>query len=600
MAVPGKTLVEVFLNRVAKTPDLPALRSKQDGAWKTMTWRDFGDQSKELANGLISLGVEKDDCVALLSLNRPEWIMCDVAIMLAGAKSVPIYVTSSPNQVSYIVGHSESKVAIVENQDQLDKILKTKTEIPKLQKAVVITGESAGEEDWIISLDELRRLGREYARENRTTLDERVASTVPDDLATIVYTSGTTGPPKGVMLTHANFVWTLESVAKVLPFNDGGDRVVSYLPLSHIFERLTSDWGGIYHGIDVWFAQSTQTLREDLSDCRPTFFIGVPRVYEKFHMGMSANIEKHPKKDMIKKAIAAGMEKLELEQSGKSVPLGLKLKSALFDRLVLSKLRHQIGMENVRFAVTGAAAINNEILKFMHAIGIDLLEGYGQTEDNAPTSVNPPGRARIGTVGPPLPGLEVKIDDDGEILVRGPNVFKGYYKNEKATKETLTEDGWLRSGDVGEFDGAGYLKVTDRKKDLFKTAGGKYIAPADIEGKLKFAPIVGQAVVIGDNRPFPTALLTLDPEVAPVWAKEAGIEFVDVTDLSDNEKVLAAVQKVVDDVNEGLSQPERVKKWTLLERDFSEDAEEITPTLKVRRKTITEKYSDVIDRMYAK
>lgn len=598
MAVPGKTLVEIFLNRVAKTPDLPALRSKQDGAWKTMTWRDFGDQAKELANGLVSLGVEKDDCVALLSLNRPEWIICDVAIMLAGAKSVPIYVTSSPNQVSYIVGHSESKVAIVENQDQLDKILKTKTEMPKLQKVVVISGESAGEEDWIISLDELRRLGREYARENSSTLDERVASTVPEDLATVVYTSGTTGPPKGVMLTHANFVWTLESVGKVLPFNDGGDRVVSYLPLSHIFERLTSDWGGIYHGIDVWFAQSTQTLREDLADCRPTFFIGVPRVYEKFHMGMSANIEKHPKKDMIKKAIAAGMEKLELEQSGKSVPLGLKLKSALFDKLVLSKLRHQIGMENVRFAVTGAAAINDEILKFMHAIGIDLLEGYGQTEDNAPTSVNPPGRARIGTVGPPIPGLEVKIDDDGEILVRGPNVFRGYYKNEKATRETLTEDGWLRTGDVGEFDSAGYLKVTDRKKDLFKTAGGKYIAPADIEGKLKFAPIIGQAVVIGDNRPFPTALLTLDPDIAPVWAKEAGIEFDDITDLSGKEKVLAAVQKVVDDVNEGLSQPERVKKWTLLERDFSEDAEEITPTLKVRRKTITEKYSDVIERMY--
>lgn len=598
MAVPGKTLVEIFLNRVAKTPDLSAMRHKQDGSWKTITWREFGDQAKEIANGLISLGVEKDDCVALLSMNRPEWLLSDVGIILAGAKSVPIYVTSSPNQVAYIVTHSESKVAIVENQDQLDKVLKTKTEIPQLQKVVVMTGESAGEEDWIISLDELRRLGREYARENNT-LDERVAATVPDDLATIVYTSGTTGPPKGVMLTHGSFVWTCESIGKVLPFNDGGDRVLSYLPLSHIFERLTSDWGGIYNGVDVWFAQSTQTLREDLADCRPTFFIGVPRVYEKFHMGMLANIEKHPKKDLVKKAIAAGMEKLELEQAGKAVPLGLKLKHALLDRLVLAKLRHGIGMENVRFAVTGAAAINPEILKFMHAIGIDLVEGYGQTEDNAPTSVNPPGRARIGTVGPPVPGLEVKIAEDGEILVRGPNVFRGYYKNEKATKETLSDDGWLHTGDVGVFDEAGYLKVTDRKKDLFKTAGGKYIAPADIEGKLKFAPIIGQAVVIGDNRPFPTALLTLDPDVAPGWAKEKGIEFVDVTELSADEKVLEEVQKVVDEVNENLSQPERVKKWTLLERDFSEDAEEITPTLKVRRKTITEKYSDVIDRLYA-
>ena len=599
MAVPGKTLVEIFLNRVAKTPDLPAMRHKQDGQWKPITWRDFGDQAKEVANGLISLGVDAGDCVALLSLNRPEWHLSDAGIMLTGAKTVPIYVTSSPNQVSYIVGHSEAKVAIVENQDQLDKILKTKTEMPKLQKVVVVTGESAGEEDWIISFDELKRLGREDGKDSGA-LDERIASVKPEDLATIVYTSGTTGPPKGVMLTHGNFVWTLESVGKVLPFNDGADRVLSYLPLSHIFERLTSDWGGVYHGIDVWFAQSTQTLREDLADCRPTFFIGVPRVYEKFHMAMLANIEKHPKKDLVKKAIAAGTEKVELEQAGKSVPIGLKLKHAALDKLVLSKLRHGIGMENVRFAVTGAAAINPEILKFMHAIGIDLLEGYGQTEDNAPTSVNPPGRARIGSVGPPIPGLEVKIDDDGEILVRGPNVFQGYYKNEKATKETVTDDGFLRTGDVGEFDSAGYLRITDRKKDLFKTAGGKYIAPADIEGKLKFAPIVGQAVVIGDNRPFPTALLTLDPDVAPVWAKEQGIEFTDVTELSGNEKVLEVVGKVVDEVNSTLSQPEQIKKWTLLERDFSEDAEEITPTLKVRRKTITEKYGDVIDRMYAK
>jgi len=599
MAVPGKTLVEIFLNRVAKTPDLPAMRHKQDGQWKAITWRDFGDQAKEVANGLVSLGVDAGDCVALLSLNRPEWHVSDAGIMLTGAKTVPIYVTSSPNQVSYIVGHSEAKVAIVENQDQLDKILKTKTEMPKLQKVVVVTGESAGEEDWIISFDELKRLGREAGKDS-AALDERIASVKPEDLATIVYTSGTTGPPKGVMLTHSNFVWTLESVGKVLPFNDGADRVLSYLPLSHIFERLTSDWGGVYHGVDVWFAQSTQTLREDLADCRPTFFIGVPRVYEKFHMAMLANIEKHPKKDLVKKAIAAGTEKVELEQAGKSVPIGLKLKHAALDKLVLSKLRHGIGMENVRFAVTGAAAINPEILKFMHAIGIDLLEGYGQTEDNAPTSVNPPGRARIGSVGPPIPGLEVKIDDDGEILVRGPNVFQGYYKNEKATKETVTDDGFLRTGDVGEFDSAGYLRITDRKKDLFKTAGGKYIAPADIEGKLKFAPIVGQAVVIGDNRPFPTALLTLDPDVAPVWAKEQGIEFTDVTELSANEKVLEAVGKIVDEVNSTLSQPEQIKKWTLLERDFSEDAEEITPTLKVRRKTITEKYEDVIGRMYAK
>lgn len=598
MSVPGNTLVEIFLNRVAKTPDLVAMRFKEGGQWKPITFRDFGTQAREVANGLISLGVQKGDNVALLSGNRPEWHVADVGIMLAGATTVPVYTTNSPSQVAYIVGHSTSKVAILENQDQLDKVLKTKEELPKLQKVATITGEGAGESDLVLSFEELRRLGREYEKNNPTSVDERIASVTPDDLATIVYTSGTTGPPKGAMLSHGNFAWTLDSIAKAIPFQDGVDRVVSYLPLSHIFERLVSDWGGIFHGVDVWFAESIEKLRENLEECRPTYFIGVPRVYEKFYMGLNAIIENHPKKEIIKKAIDTGRQKLELEQAGKSVPIGLKLKYAVFDKLALSKLRHGLGMDQVRFAITGAAAINPDILKFIHSIGIELCEGYGQTEDNAPTSVNPPGKVRIGTVGPPIPGLEVKIDDDGEILVRGPNVFKGYYKNDKATRETLTDDGFLRTGDVGEFDEKGYLRITDRKKDLFKTAGGKYIAPADIEGKLKFAPLIGQAVVIGDNRPFPTALLTLDPEVAPKWAKEQSIEFDDVTQLADDEKVLAAVQQIVDGVNGNLSKPEQIKKWTVLPRDFTQDAEEITPTLKVRRKTITEKYGDVIERMY--
>lgn len=598
MATPGRTLVEIFLNRVAKTPDLIAFRTKDNGSWKPVSFGEFEKQAREVANGLISLGIEKGDCVSLLSKNRKEWHVTDVAIMLAGGVTVPVYVTNSPPQVSYIVGHSESKVAIVEDLDQLEKILKTKEDVPKLKKVVVISGEGTGEIDFAISFDELRRLGAIHAGSNPGDLEERIKSVTPEDLATIVYTSGTTGPPKGVMLTHASFTWTLESVSKVVPFEDGADKVVSYLPLSHIFERLVSDWGGIYHGTEVWFAPSVEELLDTLKACKPTFFIGVPRVYEKFYMGLKKQIASHPKKNLIEKAIAAGFEKVESEQSGKGVPIGLALKYGLLNRLVLSKLRQGLGMENVRFAITGAAAINPEIIKFVHAIGLDLLEGYGQTEDNAPTSVNPPGKARIGTVGPPIPGLEVKIDEDGEILVRGPNVFKGYYKEKKATSETLTSDGFLRTGDVGEFDDAGYLRITDRKKDLFKTAGGKYIAPADIEGKLSFHPLIGQAVVIGDNKPFPTALLTLDPEVAPNWAKEKGVQFDDPTELADNETVRQAVEQIVEEVNSGLSQPEKIKKWTLLPRDFTQEAEEITPTLKVRRKTITQKYKDVIARMY--
>jgi long-chain acyl-CoA synthetase len=599
MTVPGKTLVEIFLNRVAKTPDLVAMKYKANGRWNPITFREYGQQAREVANGLISLGVEKGDCVALLSTNRPEWHISDVGIMLTGAFTVPVYPTNSPPQVAYVVGHSESKVAFVENRDQLEKVLKTKDELPKLATIVVFTGEGAGESAGVLSFEELRRLGREQAKSYPTVLENRMSSIRPQDLATVVYTSGTTGPPKGVMLSHGNFAWTLESVIKVLPFRDGTDRLLSYLPLSHIFERLASEWEGIYNGIEVWFAESLQKLKENLEECRPTIFIGVPRVYEKFHMGLNAVIANHPKKNLIERAIATGLEKVELEQAGKSVPLGLKLRYALLNRLVLSKLRHGLGMDQVRFAITGAAAIEPEIIRFVKALGIDLLEGYGQTEDNAPTSVNPPGKARIGTVGPPLPGLEVKFDKDGEILVRGPNVFQGYFKNESATKEALTEDGFLRTGDVGELDRAGYLKITDRKKDLIKTAGGKYIAPQEIENRLKFDPLISQAVVIGEGRPYPTALLTLDPDVAPNWAKEQGIEFDDITDLSANEKVLKAVQAVVDRLNEGVSQPEQIKKWTLLPRDFTQEADEITPTLKVRRKIVSEKYKDAIDRLYA-
>lgn len=599
MAVPGNTLVEIFLNRVAKTPDFVALKAKVDGVWKPTTFREFGQQAREVAAGLLSLGVEKGSCVGLLSGNRPEWHISDVGTLLAGAATSPVYASNSPTQVAYVLGHSESTVAIVENQDQLDKVLKTKADLPKLGKVVVISGEGTEESDLVISFDECKRLGREYEKSNPGALDERIKSIVPDDLATLVYTSGTTGPPKGAMLTHANFSWTLETLGKVLPFQDGADRVMSYLPLAHIFERLTSDWGGVYYGVEVWFAESIEKLLPNLQECKPTFFIGVPRVYEKFYMGVKAKVAAHEKKDLIEKAINLGLEKVEAEQAGKSLPLAKKVKYGLLNKLVLSKLREGLGMGNVRFAITGAAPISTEIIKFIQAIGIELVEGYGQTEDNAPTSVTPPGKSRIGTVGPPIPGLELKFDEDGEILVRGPNVFKGYFKDPKATSETLTEDGFLRTGDVGELDEKGYLKITDRKKDLIITAGGKNISPQELEGRLKFAPLISQAVIIGDRRPFLTSLLTLDPDIAPNWAKAQGIEFDDVTQLAEDPKVLAAVQAVVDKVNEGLSQVEKIKKWTVLPRDFTQDAEEITPTMKVRRKTINEKYGDVIDRMYA-
>jgi long-chain acyl-CoA synthetase len=601
MAVPGGTMVEIFLNRVAATPSLVAMRWSSDGRWNPITFREYGEQARQVANGLMSLGVEKGERVGLLSRNRPEWFICDMGIMLVGACTVPVYVTNSPPQVAHILGHSKSRVALVENGEQLEKIQERRSELPALSSVGVFTGEGAGEEEGILSLDELRRLGSSYEKEHPEALEERAASVMPEDLATIVYTSGTTGLPKGAMLSHANAVWTVQCAMGVLELRDGMERLVSYLPLSHIFERLAADWGGVYQGMDVWFVETIDKLRPALAECHPTFFVGVPRVYEKFYMGVSSHIAAEPKlkRKLAEEAIEVGLKMVELEQAGEEGPLKLRTKHRTLDKLVLSKVREGLGMDRLRLAVSGAAPLAPEVMRFIQALNLPIVEGYGLTETTAPVSVAPPGKNRIGTVGPPLPGVEVRFDEDGEILVRGPNVFQGYFDDEPATKKAFDEDGFFRTGDVGRLDEAGYLKITDRKKDLIITAGGKNIAPQEIEGRLKLAPLISQAVVIGDERPYVTALLTLDPEVADGWARERGIGAANVAQLANHPAVREEVQVVVDGVNEGLSQVERIKRWTLLGQDFTQEAGEITPTLKVRRKAITERYGDLIEKMYA-
>lgn len=597
MAVPGETLVEIFVNRAATSPDQVALQAKQDGVWKPTTFREFADQARRIAGGLIALGVEQGDRVALLSENRPEWLLSDAATMLSGAISVPIYSTSSADQVAYILSHSEAKVAFVENQEQLDKIVKGKDGLPALEKVIIFDGsEGASSDDWVTSLSRHIAGAQES---DLAAVDARTAAVAPEDIASIVYTSGTTGAPKGAMLSHRGFVYALRTSGSLLSLKEGSERVLSYLPLSHIFERLNSGWGGICFGMQVWFAESLAKLRENLLECKPTFFIGVPRVYEKFHAGMKAQIEKHKKRHLIEKSLRVAREVMELEEAGRPVPLGSKLRHRALDKIVLSKLRAGIGMQEVRLAVTAGAPIDAEVMKFIRAIGIDLIEGYGQTETNAPTTLTPPGKVRIGAVGPPIPGLELRFDTDGEILVKGPNLFSGYYKDEESTREALTDDGFLRTGDVGSLDEAGYLRITDRKKDLIKTAAGKYIAPQGIEGKLKLDPLIAQAVVIGDRRPFPTALLTLDAEAAAKWAEEKGIQFESPEQIAGHPALSAAIESRVAAVNSALSHAEQIKKWTLLARDFSEEAEEITPSLKVRRKIVLDKYSDVVEKMYA-
>ncbi|HEX2149674.1 MAG TPA: long-chain fatty acid--CoA ligase [Actinomycetota bacterium] len=599
MAVSGRTLTEVFENRVARSADRVAMKVKSADGWKSITFREYDAQAREVANGLISLGVDKGDAVALLSTNRPEWHIADIGILLTGAVTIPVYVTNSSSQVAHVVGHSGAEIIFVENQLQLDKVQAALKELPSLRKVVVMDADS-GSTDLLMSFSQLRQRGRDYAKTEPAAVKERTSAISPDDTATIIYTSGTTGLPKGSILSHGGFSWTLATLGNVLSFTDMEERVISYLPLSHVFERLASEWGGIYYGFEVWFAESTDKLRENLKDCKPTFFIGVPRVYEKFASAIQARYKEHEKADTIAKALAAALERVELEQAGKAIPLPLKVKNALFDKVIFSKTREELGMDRCRFAITGSAPVAPEVIKFIHAIGIDLIEAYGQTETNAPTTVTPAGKARIGTVGPPIPGMEMKFDEDGEILVKGPNVFKGYLNDPAATAEAMTPDGWLRTGDVGKLDEAGYLNITDRKKDIIITAGGKNISPQEIEGKLTLSPLISQAVVIGDRRPFLTALITLDADAAVKWGKAFGVTVESPAALARDPKVKAEIGALVEKVNEGLSQVEKIKKWTLLEKDFTQEAEEITPTFKVKRKTINTKYAAEIEAMYTK
>jgi long-chain acyl-CoA synthetase len=608
----AQTIIERFHERVRNSPDKVALRFKRGGEWQDITWRGYGDTVRRAAKALLSLGYDHSDKISLLSGNRPEWHIIDVASMALGGATAAIYATNSPEQVAYIVEHSDSKFAFVDSNEQLEKILKMRSELPRLQKVIVFEGyRGDADRDFVMTWDDFLALGDsiEDAR-----YEEANAKVKPDDLATFVYTSGTTGPPKAVMLTHANIWWTATHSEQHIPIGDDDNgRALSYLPLSHIAERMISHLLQIYYGTTTWFGESIDTLLVDLNACKPTYFFGVPRVWEKFYAGVQAKMAAADPNDrktkLARKAIQLGTEITKREQEAVArggtladakVPVGMKIQHRLLDKLVLHKIRAVFGLDECTLALSAAAPLNPDLIWFFHSIGVKITEGYGQSEDNGPTTWNPPAKIKIGTVGSPLPDLEVKLADDGEILVRGGNLMKGYYKDDRATSETIDSEGWLHSGDVGEFDQHNYLKITDRKKDLIITAGGKNIAPQELENKLKsLAPIVSQVVVIGDRRPFLTCLLTLDEEKAPAWAKEHGIEG-GIAEIANNERTLKELEGAINELNTKLAKVEGIKKFRVLERDFLQEENEITPTMKVKRKTIGESYADVIEELYSR
>ncbi|HEX2052076.1 MAG TPA: long-chain fatty acid--CoA ligase [Actinomycetota bacterium] len=601
----ARTIVERFRQRVDRHPERVALRHRRGDGWIDVTWADYGDAVARAAGGLLDMGFRPGDRACVLARNRPEWHFADVAAMSAGGAVAPIYTSSAPAQVVYVARHSRAKVAFVDDAAAAAALLDARADLPHLERVVLFDG-PAGDDALVTTWDDLLAAGDGVPR---ARVDD--AAPAPGDVATIVYTAGTTGPPKGVVLTHANVWWTCTHSEEHIPISDAESaRALSYLPLAHIAERMISHFLQIYYGTQTWFARSFDTVDEDLLECRPTYFFGVPRVWEKFHDALRAKIDVRDPSDrkmqLVPRALGLGAQIVEAEQDAvrlgglladARVPLKTRVEHAFLDRLALHELRAALGLDECRLAVSGAAPINPDVVRFFHSIGIKIAEGYGQSEGCGPTTWNPPDAVRIGTVGTALPGVELTTAEDDEILVRGGNVTPGYLDDDDATAALIDSEGWMHTGDLGHLDEHGYLRITGRKKDLIVTAAGKNVAPQEIEGRIEALPLVTQAVVVGDGRPFLCALVTLDDDHARAWAAEQGIDG-DLPAIVGHERTLKEIEAGIEDVNRGLAGPERVKKVRVLERGFLETADEVTPTQRVRRARVHEAYAGVLEELY--
>ena len=612
--MPADTIVKRLLDQADHRPDAPALYEKQAGVWRAVTYRSYAETVQRVGRALLSLGFEVGDTVTMLGFNRPEWVYMCVGGMAAGGAGAGIYTTSSPSEIAYIVGHCEAKVLLVENAAQWKKVEQVLGDLPKLLKVVFMRGDAPPAHDKVLSWDAFLGLGDGVSAER---LRERIDALEPGGLASLIYTSGTTGPPKGVMLSHENLSFTA-NVARRIADGRSSDSSLSYLPLSHIAEQMFSIHGPITMGSSIYFAESLEKVPDNLKEVQPTVFFGVPRIWEKFNAGIQGKLDlaKGFKKSLVGWARRVGTSVSALRMKGEEPRGVLAAEYALAKKLVFSKLKPAIGLGRARFCVSGAAPIAREVLEFFASLDIVVLEVYGQSEDCGPTSCNLNGRTRLGSVGPAIDGVEVKIAPDGEILVRGPNVFLGYYKEPEATAETLV-DGWLHSGDLGAFDLVelpGLVDTSDEPIGNDPTVltgelangldyyvqendrpGGKTIAPKNIEASLKNHKLVSEAVVIGDRRKYLTVLLTLDPEATAAFTKARGAS-------SEGAHTLPAVrdeiQAAIDEVNRELARVETVKKFTILERPFSIEEGELTPTLKVKRKVVNEHFSREIESMY--
>ncbi len=588
-SVAGWTVPTCFRDTVAARPDAAALRWRDGETWRSWTWAEYADRACRLAAALADLGVGRGERVVLMMRNRPEFHVADVATLLVGATPVSIYNSSAPEQIQYLAGHAGARLAIVEDVDFLERLLKVRDELPALQHVVVIDDDGRAPDD-VLHFETLCGAAP-------VDLDAAAGIARPDDLATVIYTSGTTGPPKGVMIDHTNVVWTTESMRLAfLPHDPTGSRAVSYLPMAHIAERAMSHYQGIGFGYEVTTCPDPSLLASYLPGVRPEVMFAVPRVWEKLHAGVLAVAAKDPEQHAaLEAALAVGEREQGYRARGEALPRDLAGEYEAHAP-TLAFVRQVLGLDQVVSAISGAAPLPREVLVFFRSLGIEFSEIYGLSETTGPLTWEP-WRVKLGTVGPAIPGATVRLADDGEVLAAGGNIFRGYLNDPERTIEALDAERWMHTGDIGELDAEGYLRIVDRKKELIITAGGKNISPANLEAALKSSPLIGQAAVIGDARPYVSALIVLDPEVASAWAKSHGVD-TPLPELARDPTIVAEIEREVAGVNERFSRVEQIKRIAVLGEEWLPDSEELTPTMKLKRRGVAAKYADEIEDLY--
>jgi long-chain acyl-CoA synthetase len=594
------TLPTLFRHVVRERGDGIALREKDLGIWRAISWREYGERARHAGLGLVALGLRPRDVVSIIADNCPEWLYTDLGTLSVGGVTNGIYTTDSPRQVEYIVNDSGTRFFFAENEEQLDKILEVRAGCPQLVKIVVydLEGLHGFRDPQVLDFAALLELGARYDREHPGAFDRMVEIAQPENLAILVYTSGTTGPPKGAMLSHRNILFQL-GYADFAAEPRLGDQQLSFLPLSHIAERTFTVFYPLRTGATVNFAESIDTVPENIREVAPAVFFAVPRIWEKFYSGVALRMRDATALGRLayRWAIAVGTRVAEHRLAARRPPAGLRLLHRVADFLVLDNVKRSLGLHRARGAVTGAAPIAPDLIKWYMALGLDMREVYGQTENCGLATAMPPDRIKLGSVGVARPDTEVRVARDGEILLRGPHVFMGYYKNPERTAQTIV-DGWLHTGDVGELDADGFLRITDRMKDIIITAGGKNVTPSEIENQLKFSPYITDAVVIGDQRKFLSCLVMLDPETVAQFAQERNVPFTNFASLCRAKEVQDLIGGEIERVNKQLARVETIKRFHLIEQILTPEDEELTPTMKLKRALVNRKYKDVIESMY--